>query len=120
MKKILIIEDVAMNRDLLVQLLEDKYELVEAADGREGLELVVRERPDLVLLDITLPEIDGWEVARRIRADESLARIPLVACTAHAMAGDAEKAYAAGCNGYLSKPVDEDELWRLVAQLLAE
>ena len=118
MKKILIIEDVAMNRDLLVQLLEDEYELVEAADGREGLELAARERPDLVLLDITLPELDGWEVARRIRADADLAQTPIVACTAHAMSGDEEKAYAAGCNGYLAKPIDEDELWRLIASLL--
>jgi two-component system, cell cycle response regulator DivK len=118
MKKILIVEDVAMNRDLLVQLLEDQYELVEAADGREGLELVARERPDLVLLDISLPEIDGWEVARRIRADATLAQIPIIACTAHAMAGDADRAYAVGCSGYLAKPIDEDELWRLVASLL--
>ncbi|MBT4498998.1 MAG: response regulator, partial [Gemmatimonadetes bacterium] len=111
MKKILIVEDVEMNRDLLVQLLEDDYELVEATDGKQGLEMAARERPDLILLDISLPEMDGWEVTRRIRADEELKQIPIIAVTAHAMAGDEEKAYAQGCNGYLSKPIDEDELW---------
>lgn len=116
MKKILIVEDVEMNRDLLVQLLEEEYELVEATDGRQGLEAAGRERPDLILLDISLPEMDGWEVTRRIRADDALRDIPIIAVTAHAMAGDEEKAYARGCNGYLSKPIDEDELWAQVAR----
>ena len=116
MKKILIVEDVEMNRDLLVQLLEDDYELVEAVDGRQGLEKAVQESPDLILLDISLPEIDGWEVARRIRADEALKEIPIIAVTAHAMAGDEEKAYEIGCDGYLSKPIDEEELWDEIAQ----
>jgi two-component system, cell cycle response regulator DivK len=116
MKKILIVEDVEMNRDLLVQLLEEEYELVEATDGRQGLEMAARERPDLILLDISLPEIDGWEVARRIRADEALRQIPIIAVTAHAMAGDEEKAYASGCNDYLSKPIDEEELWAKVGK----
>jgi two-component system, cell cycle response regulator DivK len=115
-KKILIVEDVEMNRDLLVQLLEDEYELVEATDGKKGLEAAGRESPDLILLDISLPEMDGWEVTRNIRADEKLKHIPIIAVTAHAMAGDEEKAYAQGCNGYLSKPIDEDELWAKVAQ----
>jgi two-component system, cell cycle response regulator DivK len=118
MKKILIVEDVEMNRDLLVQLLEDDYELVEATDGKQGLEMAARERPDLILLDISLPEMDGWEVTRRIRADEALKQIPIIAVTAHAMAGDEEKAYAQGCNGYLSKPIDEDELWAKVEKQL--
>jgi len=118
MKKILIVEDVEMNRDLLVQLLEDDYELVEATDGKQGLEMAAQERPDLILLDISLPEMDGWEVTRRIRADEELKQIPIIAVTAHAMAGDEEKAYAQGCNGYLSKPIDEDELWAKVEKEL--
>jgi two-component system, cell cycle response regulator DivK len=118
MKKILIVEDVEMNRDLLVQLLEDDYELVEATDGKQGLEMAAQERPDLILLDISLPEMDGWEVTRRIRADEELKQIPIIAVTAHAMAGDEEKAYAQGCNGYLSKPIDEDELWAKVEKQL--
>lgn len=118
MKKILIVEDVEMNRDLLVQLLEDDYELVEATDGKQGLKMAAQEKPDLILLDISLPEMDGWEVTRRIRADEEIEQIPIIAVTAHAMAGDEEKAYAQGCNAYLSKPIDEDELWARVAELI--
>jgi CheY-like chemotaxis protein len=118
-KKILIVEDVEMNRDLLVQLLEDRYALVEATDGRQGLEAAARERPDLILLDISLPEVDGWEVARRLRADPDLRHIPLIAVTAHAMAGDQEKALQAGFDDYLSKPIDEDELWAKIARHLS-
>jgi two-component system, cell cycle response regulator DivK len=118
MKKILIVEDVEMNRDLLVQLLEDDYELIEATDGRQGLEMARSERPDLILLDISLPEMDGWEVTKRIREDAAIKGTPIIAVTAHAMAGDREKAMDAGCNGYLSKPIDEDELWKQVAELL--
>ena len=119
MKKILIVEDVEMNRDLLVQLLEDDYELVEAIDGKKGLEAAVREHPDLILLDISLPEMDGLEVTRAIRSDEALKHIPIIAVTAHAMAGDEDKAYKEGCNAYLSKPIDEDELWAKVADHIA-
>ncbi|MFT5376446.1 MAG: two-component system cell cycle response regulator DivK [Candidatus Latescibacterota bacterium] len=119
MKKILIVEDVEMNRDLLVQLLEDDYELVEAIDGKKGLEAAASERPDLILLDISLPEMDGWEVTRAIRGDEALKHIPIIAVTAHAMAGDEDKAYEQGCNAYLSKPIDEDELWAKVAEHIA-
>ena len=114
MKKILIVEDVEMNRDLLVQLLEDDYELLEAVDGNQGLEMAAQEKPDLILLDVGLPGMDGWEVARRIRADQALKAIPIIAVTAHAMAGDQEKALEAGCNDYISKPIDEDELWAKV------
>ena len=119
MKKILIVEDVEMNRDLLVQLLEDDYELVEAVDGKKGLEAAARERPDLILLDISLPEMDGWQVTRAIRSDEALKHIPIIAVTAHAMAGDEDKAYEQGCNAYLSKPIDEDELLAKVAEHIA-
>jgi len=116
MKKILIVEDVEMNRDLLVQLLEEDYELVEATDGQEGLEMAAAERPDLILLDISLPEMDGYEVAGRIRETDDLKEIPIIAVTAHAMAGDQEKAIEAGCTDYLSKPIDEEELWNKVAK----
>ena len=119
MKKILIVEDVEMNRDLLIQLLEDDYQLVEAVDGRQGLELAAREKPDLILLDVGLPEMDGWEVARTIRADEALKATPIIAVTAHAMAGDQESALQAGCDDYIAKPVDEDELWEKVAKCIA-
>ncbi len=118
MKKILIVEDVEMNRDLLVQLLEDNYELVEAADGRQGLASIKSEAPDLVLLDISLPEMDGYEVTRAVRADDAIKDIPIIAVTAHAMAGDEEKALEAGCNDYLTKPIDEEELWAKVEKLI--
>ena len=118
MKKILIVEDVEMNRDLLVQLLEDDYELAEAADGKEGLDKISSEKPDLVLLDISLPEMDGYEVTRAVRSDAAIAETPIIAVTAHAMAGDEEKALEAGCNDYLTKPIDEEELWSKVEKLI--
>lgn len=120
MKKILIVEDVEMNRDLLVQLLEDNYELVEAKDGREGLEKIKSESPDLVLLDISLPEMDGYEVTRAVRADDAINHVPIIAVTAHAMAGDEDRALEAGCNDYLTKPIDEEELWAKVENLLRD
>ena len=119
MKKILIVEDVEMNRDLLVQLLEDDYELVEAVDGKEGLAKATSEKPDLILLDIALPEMDGYEVTRHVRADDAIMDTPIIAVTAHAMAGDEEKAIEVGCNDYLSKPIDEDELWAKVEKHLS-
>lgn len=119
MKKILIVEDVEMNRDLLAQLLEDDYELVEAVDGQQGLEMALLEKPDLILLDVGLPEMDGWEVAQKIRADAALEDIPIIAVTAHAMAGDQDKALQVGCNDYIAKPIDEDELWEKVEKHIA-
>ena len=118
MKKILIVEDGEMNRDLLVQLLEDNYELVEAADGKQGLAMAAQEKPDLILLDINLPGMDGYEVTKEIRRDETLKETPIIAVTAHAMAGDEQKTLAAGCNDYLSKPIEEEELWTKVENLL--
>lgn len=119
MKKILIVEDVELNRDLLVQLLEDRYQLFEAENGPRGLELARRERPDLVLLDISLPGMDGYEVARQLRADPDLGRTPLIAVTAHAMAGDQERIFQQGFDDYIAKPIDEDELWAKVEKHLA-
>ena len=118
MKKILIVEDVEMNRDILLQLLEDDYELVVAEDGPQGLEMAAAERPDLILLDVGLPEMDGFEVTRRIRADRELKDTPIIAVTAHAMAGDREKALEVGCTDYLAKPIDEDLLWEKVEKLI--
>ena len=118
MKKILIVEDVEFNRDLLVQLLEDDYELLTAADGAAGIELAEREYPDLILMDLSLPVIDGWEATRRIKSDAVLRRIPIIALTAHAMRGDAEKARECGCDDYLSKPLDEDLLFEKIKQFL--
>jgi len=118
MKKILIVEDVEFNRDLLVQLLEDDYHVLTAADGAAGLALAAHERPDLILLDLSLPIIDGWEAARRLKANETLRHIPIIALTAHAMRGDEAKAREAGCDGYLSKPIDEDLLFATLRRFL--
>jgi two-component system cell cycle response regulator DivK len=118
MKKVLVVEDVDFNRDLVVQLLEDKYHVIEAVNGQEGLELAERERPELILMDLSLPVIDGWEATRRLKANDDLRSIPVIALTAHAMKGDEEKALAAGCDDYLVKPLDEDELMARIANYL--
>jgi CheY-like chemotaxis protein len=118
MKKVLVVEDVDFNRDLLVQLLEDKYQVIEAVSGQEGVELAERERPELILMDLSLPIMDGWEATRRLKANNDLRSIPVIALTAHAMVGDEEKALAAGCDDYLVKPVDEDILMAKIAKYL--
>jgi two-component system, cell cycle response regulator DivK len=118
MKKVLVVEDVDMNRELLVQLLEDKYRVIEAVNGQEGVELAEQERPELVLMDLSLPVMNGWEATRRLKANPNLRSIPVIALTAHAMKGDKETALAAGCDDYLVKPLDEDELMKKVAKYL--
>ena len=110
MKKILVVEDVDFNRDLVVQLLEDKYQVIEAVNGQEGVSIAGKEKPELILMDLSLPVMDGWEATRILKADTELRSIPVIAITAHAMKGDEEKALAAGCDDYLVKPLDEDEL----------
>jgi two-component system cell cycle response regulator DivK len=110
MKKILVIEDVDFNRDLVVQLLEDKYQVIEAVNGQEGVSIAEKEKPELILMDLSLPVMDGWEATRVLKANSELRSIPVIALTAHAMKGDEEKALAAGCDDYLVKPIDEDEL----------
>ena len=111
MKRILIVEDVALNRDLLTQLLEDDYDLVIAVDGAAGVEMAVEHRPDLILMDLSLPLLDGWAATRRIKANAATAQIPVVAITANAMSGDEERAKAAGCDDFMTKPIDEDLLF---------
>ncbi len=118
MKRILVVEDHELNMDLLVQLLEDEYEVLTATDGAAGIELAERERPDLILMDLSLPVIDGWEATRRIKANDGLKHIPIIALTAHAMVGDAERALACGCDDYMTKPVDEDCLFEKLDQFL--
>ena len=120
MKKILIVEDVEWNRDLLVQILEEDYETAEASDGREGLEAARAERPDLILMDLSLPEMDGWELAGEIRRSEGIRDVPIIAVTAHAMAGDEDRALEVGCNGYVAKPIDEDELMEKIEGLIGK
>jgi two-component system cell cycle response regulator DivK len=120
MKTILIVEDVALNRDLLVQLLEDEYRLVLAEDGVVALERAREMRPDLILMDLSLPRMDGWEATHRLKSDETLAHIPIIVLTAHAMEGDEERARACGCDDFLTKPIDEDRLFAKVARHVGE
>ena len=118
MKTVLIVEDMALNRDLLEQLLEDDYHVITAADGVAGLDVARQQQPDLILMDLSLPVMDGWDATRCLRADPELKTIPVIALTAHAMRGDEERALAAGCDAYLSKPIDEDRLLSLLEQFL--
>ena len=118
MKRILVVEDNELNMDLLLQLLEDEYEVLTARDGAPGIELAEQERPDLILMDLSLPVIDGWEATRRIRENDRLNRIPVIALTAHAMVGDARRALACGCDDYMTKPLDEDLLFQKLSHFL--
>jgi CheY-like chemotaxis protein len=120
MKTILIVEDVALNVELLTQLLEDDYTLVTAENGAVGVAKATAVRPDLILMDISLPVMDGYTATRTIKADPALGHIPIIALTAHAMAGDEEKARAAGCDDYLTKPLDEELLFTKLAHWLGQ
>ena len=111
MKKIMIVEDVEFNRDLLVQLLEGMYEVVTANDGAAAIEMAKEEHPDLILMDLSLPVVDGWEATRLVKSNKKLKDTIIIAVTAHAMSGDEEKARASGCDDYLSKPIDEGLLF---------
>ena len=111
MAKILLVEDNEMNRDMLSRRLQRRgYEVVIAADGGQGVALAQAERPDLILMDMSLPVLDGWEATRRLKADPDTSAIPIIALTAHAMSGDQQKALAAGCDDYDTKPVDLNSL----------
>lgn len=111
MTKILLVEDNDLNRDMLTRRLTKRgYEVVTATDGEQGLVLAQAEQPDVVLMDMSLPGIDGWETTRRLRAGAGTAAIPVIALTAHAMAGDRERALEAGCDDYDTKPVEMDRL----------
>jgi len=116
MKTILIVEDIELNADLLSQLLEDDYNLLIAKDGQQGVASVEQNDPDLVLMDISLPVMDGYEATRVIRKKNR--DLPIIGLSAHAMPGDAEKARSAGCTDYLTKPVDEDLLLKMLKQYL--
>jgi len=119
-KRILIVEDNPQNRYLMSFLLEQQgYELLVAEDGAAALDMLEREVPDLILMDMQLPRIDGYEATRRIKADQRFRDIPLVALTAHSMERDEERARQAGCDEFVTKPVDADGLLALVANLLA-
>jgi CheY-like chemotaxis protein len=117
-KKILIVEDGELNRDLLIQILGEEYLVLVAADGVEGIEKAEKEKPDLILMDLGLPVLDGWEATRIIKAKRELKHIPVIAITSHAMVGDERKAREIGCDDYLAKPIDEDELMRKIRSIL--
>lgn len=117
MARILLVEDNEDNRDMLSRRLVRKgYEVLTALDGEQGVALTRAENPDLVLMDMSLPQMDGWEATRQLKSDPQTQRIPVIALTAHAMSGDREKALAAGCDDYDVKPV---ELSRLLAKMEA-
>ena len=116
MKTILIVEDIELNIDLLIQLLEEEYTLLIARDGVQGVALTEKSQPDLVLMDISLPVMDGYEATHKIR--ESFKTLPIIGLSAHAMQGDGDKAIAAGCNDYLTKPVDEALLMKKLQEYL--
>jgi two-component system, cell cycle response regulator DivK len=119
MTKILLVEDNEMNRDMLSRRLERKgFQVVMAVDGQQGVDLALSEIPDLILMDMDLPIIDGWEATRRVKAGESTRGIPVIALTAHAMVGDRDKAMAAGCDDYDTKPVDFSRLLGKITTLL--
>ena len=119
MAKILLVEDNEMNRDMLSRRLERKgFQVVMAVDGQQGVDLAVSEIPDLILMDMDLPIIDGWEATRRVKAGEGTRGIPVIALTAHAMVGDRDKAIAAGCDDYDTKPVDFPRLLGKIETLL--
>lgn len=118
MKTILIVEDIELNIDLLTQILEDEYRLIVGRDGAQGVELAERQHPDLVLMDIALPVLDGYDATRLIR--QSFPDLPIIGLSSHAMSGDAEKALAAGCSDYMTKPLDEDLLLRKLRAFLGE
>jgi two-component system, cell cycle response regulator DivK len=120
MTTILIVEDNEMNRDMLSRRLERKgYEVLLAVDGEEGLEVARANTPDLILMDMSLPVVDGWEATRRLKADDRLKHIPVIALTAHAMANDRDKALEAGCNDYDTKPIELPRLLGKMDALLA-
>lgn len=116
MKTVLIVEDIELNIDLLQQILEDDYTVLIAKDGAEGVHMVDECRPDVVLMDISLPVMDGYEATRSIR--DKYPSLPVIGLSAHAMHGDAEKALAAGCTDYMTKPVDDELLLQKLKQYL--
>ena len=120
MTKILLVEDNEMNRDMLSRRLERKgFQVVIAVDGAAGVEMVTSHTPDLVLMDMSLPVLDGWEATRRLKADPATRHVPVIALTAHAMSSDRGKALEAGCDDYDTKPIDLPRLLGKIEALLA-
>jgi CheY-like chemotaxis protein len=117
--KLLLVEDNEMNRDMLSRRLQRRgFDVLIATDGAQGIAMAASERPDLILMDMSLPVIDGWEATRRLKADPATKNIPIIAITSHAMAGDRRQALDAGCNDYDTKPVELDRLLGKITALL--
>jgi two-component system cell cycle response regulator DivK len=120
MKRILVVEDTPDTRQIMRDLLTSAgFEVIEAEDGADGIEAAVRHQPDLILMDMQLPKIDGYECARRIKAQPETQRIPIVAVTSYALSGDEAKARAAGCNGYVAKPFSPRQLLATVRTFMS-
>ena len=121
MARILLVEDNELNRDMLSRRLNRRgFEVLIAEDGERALALASEQMPDLVLMDMSLPVVDGWEATRRLKADPATAALPIIALTAHAMASDRERALEAGCDDYDSKPVDLPRLLEKIEKLLSQ
>ncbi len=121
MVKILLVEDNEMNRDMLSRrLMRKKFEVVIAVDGLEGVEMSISEAPDIILMDMSLPVLDGWQATKKIKADSQTKNIPVIAMTAHAMAGDREKCLQAGCDDYDTKPVEFPRLLDKIKNLIGK
>ena len=119
MTKILLVEDNEMNRDMLSRRLTRRgFEVIFAVNGQEGVDLAASERPDIILMDMSLPVLDGWEATRRVKADDATRSVPIIGLTSHAMSGDREKAIAAGCDDYDTKPVEIERLIGKIERLL--
>ncbi|UCC14315.1 MAG: response regulator [Gammaproteobacteria bacterium] len=119
MTKVLLVEDNEMNRDMLSRRLQRKgFEVAIAVDGQAGVDMATSENPDIILMDLSLPVMDGWEATRRIKSDGTISAIPVIALTAHAMQGDEEKALEAGCDDYDTKPVNFKRLLEKMQKLL--
>jgi two-component system, cell cycle response regulator DivK len=119
MTKVLLVEDNEMNRDMLSRrLIRRGFQVVFAMDGQHGIDLAHSERPDIILMDMSLPVIDGWEATRRLKANDATRSVPVIGLTAHAMSGDREKAIEAGCDDYDTKPVELDCLIGKIERLL--
>jgi len=119
MTRVLLVEDNEMNRDMLSRRLTRRgFEVIFAVDGQQGVDLARSERPDIILMDMSLPILDGWEATRRVKADSATRSVPVIGLTAHAMSGDREKAIEAGCDDYDTKPVELDRLIGKIERLL--
>jgi two-component system, cell cycle response regulator DivK len=120
MTRVLLVEDNEMNRDMLSRRLTRRgFEVIFAVNGEQGVELARSERPDIILMDMSLPVLDGWEATRRVKADNATRSVPVIGLTAHAMSGDREKAIEAGCDDYDTKPVELDRLIGKIERLLS-